>query len=192
MGPVRLGEVHAGLQALGAERLDRLAEHVAAQRAVLRGRFQVRVRGVVHREPVVVLGGEHQVAHPRVGAGAGPLGRVVLGAAEGAPLVVVPVVVLGVRAGEVLGRVRELPQALAVQGPRAPLPDRGVEAPVDDHPHLEVLPVLECGLRARILRADVPRIRGSSQSPCRLEIVCGEIVCSHQNFSPPSSMPRKK
>src|SRR5699024_10086024 len=140
----------------------------------------------------MMLGGEHQVAHPCVGTRAGPLDRVVLGTVEAAPLVVVPVVVLGVRTGEVLGRVGELPQAFAVQGPRATLPDRGVQAPVDDDSHLEILPVLESGLRARILRADVPRIRGSSQSPCRLEIVCGEIVCCHQNFSPPSSMPRKK
>src|SRR5699024_82290 len=119
------------------------------------------------------------------------LDRVVLGTVEAAPLVVVPVVVLGVRTGEVLGRVGELPQAFAVQGPRASLPDRRVQAPVDDDSHLEILPVLESGLRARVLGPDVPRVPGPSQCTCRLEIVRGEIVCCHQSLSPPPSMPTR-
>src|SRR5699024_48384 len=59
----------------------------------------------------------------------------------------------------------------------------------DDDSHLEILPVLESGLRARVLGPDVPRVPGPSQCTRRLEIVRGEIVCCHQSLTPPPSMP---
>ena len=174
--PVRLREVHAGLHARAAEGVEDLADDVAPQARLLRRGLEVRVGGVVHGEAVVVLRGEDGVAHPRAGAGARPLCGVEVLAGEGARLVTVPRVVLGVRALPPLGGVREAAEPGAVQGPGPVLADVGEDPPVDDDPHLEVAPVLEGARGAGVVRVGVAGVLGSPQRPSGLEGVGGEFV----------------
>lgn len=188
-GPVRQREVGAHGEALLAEGVAAPVKDVTPQPRGLRGRREVRVVGVVHAEAVVVRRREDAVALSPVGAASGPLRGVELLTDEAPSLAVVPVLVLGVGALPVLGRVREPAEVVTVEGPGSSLSDGGVDAPVDDDAELHVAPRVRSRADLRLAGSDLVGVRGPSESARGLE--CGRARSSPalMTGSPRPSLP---
>ena len=150
MVPVHDRVIHAEAHALalrGArQRLDNVA--VIGRRI---DHVVVRHLRVEQREPVVVLGRDDDVLHPRILRGAHPFVRIVLHGIEGAHELLVFVHGHLRVAHDPLANARDALAVIAAGGD-------GVRAPVDEHPELGVTPpahagvALTCGFSDNSLR----------------------------------------
>ncbi len=74
MVPIDEGIIQAHLQPLGSECIQELPDQIPAAGSV--GGLKIGILTIEQAEPVMVLGGEHGVAHARLSRSAGPSARI--------------------------------------------------------------------------------------------------------------------
>ena len=176
MMPVRFGEVCSHHEIPIPEGLEYIACKVLAGIACERPlrRREIAVPGIEQAEPVVMFGGENGILHAGIFADAGPLLRVEINRIELVSKAPVPLFVILVPAA-----FRAYHPVFVAQVPRLHYPGDGVQAPVDEHPELEVLPGIQFLEHQRIRRPLIAVILRSGRKD-------GECQGRERGDEPPS------